>query len=262
MKNFARTPAVFFFLTVTFFGEGTIWETREDVYERFQNVPPLQETRQYLMKYFLDRQPDSRGKRYTPYYDIIFILDSSASISQEHFNLSLITARSLVTRFAPDTQFAAVTFGSNATVNFNFNSSRVAIESLRKIHYRGGKKNTLDAFRKTHKMLLLNRDSGVRDGSRKRVLLVTDGPCERNLNDTIKVQKLIWTTMQIKTLGPEMFVVAVGRRIPRIEELLLIPSSTDAHFYRVANMAAFKRLVDGIATHIVYQDTDDYFPLP
>jgi len=77
------------------------------------------------MKYFLDRQPDSRGKRYTPYYDIIFILDSSASISQEHFNLSLITARSLVTRFAPDTQFAAVTFGSNATVNFNFNSSRV-----------------------------------------------------------------------------------------------------------------------------------------
>jgi len=77
------------------------------------------------MKYFLDRQPDSRGKRYTPYYDIIFILDSSASISKEHFNLSLITARNLVTRFAPDTQFAAVTFGTNATVNFNFNSSRV-----------------------------------------------------------------------------------------------------------------------------------------
>lgn len=79
------------------------------------------------MKYFLDRQIYSRGKRYTPYYDIIFILDSSASISQAHFNLSLVTARNLVTRFAPDTQFAAVTFGTNATVNFNFNSSRVGI---------------------------------------------------------------------------------------------------------------------------------------
>ena len=111
-------------------------------------------------------------------------------------------------------------------------------------------------------MLLLNRDSGVRDGSRKRMLLVTDGPCERNLNDTIKLQRLIWASMQIKTQGPEVFVVAVGRRIPRIEELLLIPSSTDVHFYRVANMAEFKRLVDGIAAHIVYQDTDDYFPLP
>jgi len=111
-------------------------------------------------------------------------------------------------------------------------------------------------------MLFLNRDSGVRDGSRKRVLLVTDGPCERNLNDTTKLQNLIWVAMQIKTMGPEVFVVAVGRRIPRIEELLLIPSSTDVHFYRVANMAAFKRLVDEIAKHIVYQDADDYFPLP
>lgn len=262
MKNFVRSPALAFILTVACFGEGTIWETKEDVYERFQHVPPLRETRKNLMKYFLDRRPDLRGKRYTPYYDIIFILDSSTSISQAHFNLSLITARNLVTRFAPDTQFAAVTFGTNATVNFKFNSSRVAIESLRKIRYSGGKKNTLDALRKTHKMLLLNRYSGVRDGSRKRVLLVTDGPCERNLNDTINLQRLIWATMQIKTLGSEAFVVAVGRRIPRIEELLLIPSSTDAHFYRVANMAAFKRLVDGISTHIVYQDIDDYFPRP
>lgn len=120
----------------------------------------------------------------------------------------------------------------------------------------------MDALRKTKKMLFSNRDSGVRDGSRKRVLLVTDGPCERNLNDTTKLQNLIWVAMQIKTMGPEVFVVAVGRRIPRIEELLLIPSSTDVHFYRVANMAAFKRLVDGIAKHIVYQDADDYFPLP
>ena len=111
-------------------------------------------------------------------------------------------------------------------------------------------------------MLLMNRDSGVRDGSRKRVLLVTDGPCERNLNDMFNLQRVIWATMQIKTLGSEVFVVAVGRRIPRIEELLLIPSSTDVHFYRVANMAAFKRLVDGIATHIVYRDTDEYFPRP
>ena len=59
------------------------------------------------------------------YNDIIFILDSSASISPAHFNPSLITARNLVTRFAPDTQFAVVTFGTNATVNFKFNSSKV-----------------------------------------------------------------------------------------------------------------------------------------
>lgn len=141
--------------------------------------------------------------------------------------------------------------------NILFVFLQVAIESLGEVQYQGGKKNTLDALTKTQNMLLLNRDSGVRDGSRKRVLLVTDGPCERSLNDTAKLQRLIWATVQIKTLGPEVFVVAVGRRIARIEELLLIPSSTDVHFYRVSNMTAFKKLVDGIAAHIVYQD--DYF---
>lgn len=115
----------------------------------------------------------------------------------------------------------------------------------------------MNALKKTQNRLLLNRDSGVRDGSRKRVLLVTDGPCERHVKDTAKLQRLIWMTVQIKTLGPEVFVIAVGHRIPRIEELLLIPSSSDVHFYRVSNMTAFKRLVDGIPAHIVYRD--DYF---
>ena len=36
MKNFVRSQAVVFILTVTCFGEGTILETKEDVYERKQ----------------------------------------------------------------------------------------------------------------------------------------------------------------------------------------------------------------------------------
>ena len=34
MKTFVRGLAVLFILTLTCFGEGTIWETKEDVYER------------------------------------------------------------------------------------------------------------------------------------------------------------------------------------------------------------------------------------
>ena len=36
MTNFVRSQAVVFILTVTCFGEGTILETKEDVYERKQ----------------------------------------------------------------------------------------------------------------------------------------------------------------------------------------------------------------------------------
>ena len=89
------------------------------------------------------------------------------------------------------------------------------------------------------------------------MLLVTDGPDERKLNDTERLQKIIWTAIQIQTQGPEVFVVAVGHRIPRIEELTLIASSTDAHFYRVSDMLALKQIVDSIPVHIIYQN--NYF---
>lgn len=132
-----------------------------------------------------------------------------------------------------------------------------AIEHIGEIQYQGGKKNILSALKTTETMLLLNRDSGIRAGSRKRVLLVTDGPSERNPNDTATLQRMTWTAIKIRTLGPEVFLVAVGHRVPRIEELLVIPSSTDTHFYRVSNMTAFKQIVDGIPVHIFYQDYFD-----
>ena len=91
----------------------------------FQTIPPIPEIRQKLMRYFLDRQDDSRGKRYISYHDIVFVLDSSNSISEADFNLSLTAVQGLVTRFDPDTMFAAVTISTNASVNFNFKSTKV-----------------------------------------------------------------------------------------------------------------------------------------
>ena len=132
--------------------------------------------------------------------------------------------------------------------------SQAAIESIGKIQYQGGKKNILNALNKTLNVLSLNADWGVRAGSRKRVLLVTNGPDERNLNDTEKLQKIIWTAIQLRIRGPEVFVVVVGYKIPRIEELIQIASSTDTHFYRVSDMQTFKQIVDGIPVHIVYQE--------
>lgn len=80
-----------------------------------------------MMKYLLDRPEESRERRYNPYYDIAFVLDSSHSISRPDFNLSVTAAQSLVTRFEPDSLFAAVTFGTSASVSFKFNSSKVRI---------------------------------------------------------------------------------------------------------------------------------------
>lgn len=164
---------------------------------------------------------------------------------------AIVVMSNRCTNFALKMSFVIPVFFFLLSVFF---SHQVAIECFDKVGYQGGKRNTFYALQAAQNMLLLNHNSGVRDGSRKKVLLVTTGPCGRTLTETIKLQRLIWVAMQIKNLGAEVFVVAVGNRITRIEELLLIPSSTDVHFYRVANMTAFKSLVDEIPIHIVYQD--------
>ena len=79
-------------------------------------IPPLEETRHKMMTYLLDRHDNSRDKRFTPYYDVVFVLDSSESISRADFNVSVSVAKILVTRFEPDSRFAAITFGANASV--------------------------------------------------------------------------------------------------------------------------------------------------
>ncbi|XP_068691484.1 von Willebrand factor-like [Montipora foliosa] len=212
-------------------------------------IPPLEETRHKMMTYLLDRHDNSRDKRFTPYYDVVFVLDSSESVSRADFNVSVSVAKSLVTRFEPDSRFAAITFGANASVSFNFKSPKLTTELLiSKMHHQGGNKSILNALETTQNGLLLNRDSGVREGSQKRVVLVANGPATENL------QSLTWAASRIKALGPEIFLVALGDRIPSVKELVAIPTSTDAHFYRISNMSAFKQIVDGIPVHIFYRD--------
>ena len=119
---------------------------------------------------------------------------------------------------------------------------------LSKMHHQGGNKSILNALETTQNGLLLNRDSGVRVGSQKRVVLVTNGPATENL------QSLTWAASRIKALGPEIFLVALGDKIPSVKELVAILSSTDAHFYRISDISAFKQIVDGIPVHIFYRD--------
>ena len=89
-------------------------------------IPPLEETRHKMMAYLLDRHHNSRDKRFTPYYDVVFVLDSSETISRADFNVNVSVAKSLVTRFEPDSRFAAITFGANASVSFNLKSPKVS----------------------------------------------------------------------------------------------------------------------------------------
>ena len=87
----------------------------------FQEIPKLEETANKIEKDFLDRQ----GPKTLSVFDVIFLIDSSGSISQEDFQVELQGMLALIKRMKPGTGIAALTFSTHARVIFPFLSAEV-----------------------------------------------------------------------------------------------------------------------------------------
>jgi len=171
-------------------------------------------------------------------YDAVFVIDSSKSITQEGHKKSLRALRLLIEKTSPGKRFAAISYSSKATLRYNFTRKENAIEKLnvREIPFEGGDKNTQDALDKCTK-LILNPRNGARRGVPKRVLILTDG--QSNTHKT----KTLYRGLQLKNAGAQVFVIAVGKYIKGINEIVSLASSTDGHLYRVRDTNGLLRIV-------------------
>ena len=222
----------------------------------YQRVPPAYETANKLMRNFLGI--DSRVMRYmrrrqrrsisgsvrqssmpSPYaqFDAIFIIDSSASILPKDFQRTLKALQLLTGKAERERKYAAVTFSYNATVRFNFTSREDTATKLREIPFEAGKTNTQEALEVCRKELILKRGCGARSGYRKRVLIITDG------QSNVHKDKTLFKAFQLKLTGTQIFVIAVGKYLKGITEIVGLASSTDAHLYRVADVNGLMRVV-------------------
>lgn len=172
-------------------------------------------------------------------YDIIYIIDSSSSISRAEFRKGIKAIQILIDRGAPETMHAAITVANHAQPFFTFTSGEKANEKLETLERTGGKTNMQEALEKTLKMFQ-NPGSGSRVGSFRRVLVVTDG------QSNVKRNKTLSNARELKIYGAEIFVVAVGDYVEGIDELVQMASS-DAHLYRAGDMQGFVEIVKLIA---------------
>lgn len=78
---------------------------------------------------------------------------------------------------------------------------------------------------------------GLRIVSYKRVLIVTDG------QSNVEQHKTLYNSFRLKNLGIEVFVVAVGKYMRGIAEIVGLASSTDAHLFRVKDLTDFSEIV-------------------
>lgn len=245
--------------------------------QRIQKVPPPHVTAQKIQQYFLGRpertrreslydvtrnsraqieslqeskslkhgqsSEDSRkvSKRSAydeEFYDVVYIIDASGSIKEDEFQDGLKALETLITRAKESTAYAAMTYSEEGHIEFNFQPSHTAIQLLDTVKHYGYRTNTQDALKKCREELFLNRSSGVRGGSLKRVLVVTDGKSNLNKETTL------FEAMELKLLSIEVFVVAVGKYVDGIEELIGIATTRERHLFRVDSFGGFIEVVE------------------
>ena len=178
--------------------------------------------------------------------DVLLIIDSSKSVPEANFTRGMQALESLVTKFRPSTKFAAILFSTKAKVMFKFVSPQKAAENLAGIRYHSGFTNTQAALRKAGR-LFSNKKSGAREYASKRIFILSDG------QSNIKKQKTLYLAYLLKSMGVEVFVMAVGERIEGINELAMVATSTDKHLYRVGQMEEFIKVVNEIPNDPSYE---------
>ena len=97
--------------------------------------------------------------------------------------------------------------------------------------------NTQEALNKCRTQLLLNPASGIRRRSYKRVMIVTDG------RSNLFKELTLWRSLQLKFMGVEIYVMAVGKHVHGIQELASIATTASAHMYRVKDFTSFVKVV-------------------
>lgn len=106
-----------------------------------------------------------RRKRSTILEDVVVVMDGSGSIGSCEFRKGKKALEHMMklARYNPlyDTKYAAVTFGTSATVNFKFLPYTSAANEIRKIRYPSGLTNTQAGLEEARKLFADGPSSGT-----------------------------------------------------------------------------------------------------
>ncbi|EDO31453.1 predicted protein [Nematostella vectensis] len=148
------------------------------VSRKYPSLPSHEETAEKLTKFFFrsDHGPRKLVKRQAlaTFFDIMYILDSSSSVSDWEFQRAVQAIQTMVAKSKRDNRHAVITIATRAKTFMNFSSRADAVRKLRGISRSGGKTNTQDALELAFQMFTTSK-YGSTPGGLARVLVVTDG---------------------------------------------------------------------------------------
>ncbi|CAH1773019.1 unnamed protein product, partial [Owenia fusiformis] len=156
--------------------------------------------------------------------DIIFIVDSSASVGEQNFQLLKETVSTMVEQMDIEScgiQVGMVTYSTAARIQFHLNAHRTKVGILNavdSVNYMDGYTHTADGIAAAHKQMFLTR-FGDRPDARNVAVLLTDGYHNINLAKTLP------SAREAEQDG--IYVVTIGVAIPNKREMTEIASLRD-----------------------------------
>ncbi|XP_032221861.2 uncharacterized protein LOC116604085 [Nematostella vectensis] len=202
-------------------------------------IPPDDIVAKKMAKNLLRLRPPGRRQYAAPRRptDVILVVDSSNSLRRREFHRGLRALEWLINRGSYNTHYAGIVFSFGASVAFPFLPPDIAKRLVRKIPFEAGRTNTQLALSKALVDLLQNNRSNVRPNSIKKVVILSDG------QSNIEPEKTLYNGFKLKMLGAEVFVIAVGKKLTGLPELMSLASTTNGHLFRVQSMTGLLHVV-------------------
>lgn len=171
--------------------------------------------------------------------DIVFVLDSSSSLSATDFTQTKTFVEDVISLFTIDvtkTRVAVVVYSTHAIVAFNLNAhtTKASLSTATQgVQYMAGGTNTPEALNMAVNDILLGPE-GNRHDAAKIIILVTDGKS----NDELLTGQ---AAAHARFMGIVVFAIGVGSEVS-IPELNLV--ATDPDCTHVFTVSGYNDIID------------------
>ena len=173
------------------------------------------------------------------FFDVVFIIDDSGSISRDQFNKGLNAIRLLIGKATRLANFAAIKFSNKATLLFTFVSPGQAMGKLWNVARNPGMTNTQDALKMARNLFQNPAASKHRNDAEKVAVVVTDG------KSNVEQDQTVLQARQLKRSGTRVIVIAVGSYgnagLKEMKDIASKPS--DKNVYVVDDFDALQQVV-------------------
>jgi collagen type VI alpha len=178
--------------------------------------------------------------------DIIFLLDSSGSISSDNYHQELLFAANFTENFElgpTKAQFGAVIFSDTATTLFDlndFNDHWSILQTLLEAPHLKGGTNTAQALDKIFKDGLFNAPGGGRANATKMLIIMTDG-------QSANISTSVTAANTLKNMGVHIITIGMGD-VVNSEELNSMASGP-GDVFQASSYEVLHALQNDVANH-------------